>query len=491
MQFQETLSGITAKFIGDGKTQVTGIKLDNRKIVPGDIFCCIVGAKTDGHTLAQAAVDNGAVALLVERELNIDIPQAICNDTRIALARVAANLADNPTKKMKVVGITGTNGKTTTSFLTDHILKSMGNKTGLIGTVCISIDGEKQETHRTTPEADTLQPLFAKMIDKNCSAAVMEVSSHALDLHRTECIDFDVTAFTNLTQDHLDYHKTLNAYYQAKAKLFSSEYPAKRVININDEWGQRLANECYDPDNSLITTGLSNEADIHPISITYKSTSTEVMLSVLGEERTFTYPLVGKFNVENVMVAYAIALQLGYSKDDIEHSLKTASIVPGRLEPVHECERMGFSAYVDYAHTPDAIEKAISALKEITNGRIITVFGCGGDRDTTKRPLMGRAALLGDVAIVTSDNPRNEDPESIIQDILPGMEGEEKRTMVILDRRSAIATALGIAKEGDAILIAGKGHENYQILANETIWFNDKAITAEIINSGAIKNPCF
>ena len=317
------------------------------------------------------------------------------------------------------------------------------------------------------------------MRDAGCQKVAMEVSSHALDLERTWGTRFAVTAFTNLTQDHLDYHKTFEAYFEAKALLFSKDYPARRVICIDDKWGKELLKRCSAAGDHVVTTGFEPAAQIHPVSVNYATTHTDVVLSVRDQEYAFTYPLAGRFNVSNVMTAFGIGLELGINPASIVEALESAPQVPGRMERVHAAHEGGVSVFVDYAHTPDALEKALSAVEHLTKGRTIVVFGCGGDRDAAKRPIMGRAALSADFAVVTSDNPRTEDPDAIIADILPGMREGEGRYVVEPDRRRAIAAAIAHAEPGDSILVAGKGHEDYQIIGTEKTHFSDAETVRE------------
>jgi UDP-N-acetylmuramoyl-L-alanyl-D-glutamate--2,6-diaminopimelate ligase len=316
------------------------------------------------------------------------------------------------------------------------------------------------------------------MRDAGCTVVTMEVSSHALDLYRTWGSHFAVTAFTNLTQDHLDYHHTFDDYFEAKAKLFSGDYPARRVISIDGSWGRELLRRCSAAGDDIITTGFDVSAQIHPVDVTYEATRTLVTLEVRGKKIAIEYPLVGRFNVENVMTAFGCALSLGVPVDVIVEALATMPPVPGRLEQVRPACEAPVVIYVDYAHTPDALTKAISSVKELSGGRTIVVFGCGGDRDASKRSIMGAAALDADFAVVTSDNPRSEDPNAIIEDIVAGME-DTSRFIVEPDRRAAIAAAIQQAQPGDAILLAGKGHEDYQLVGSEVISFDDRVVAAE------------
>ena len=480
-----------ATIIGDADRPILGVAYRSDQVRPGDAFCCIVGLKADGHAFAQDAVDRGATVLVVERMLEVkgdnDVTFILVNDTRKAMAHLAAHFYRMPTQDLSLVGITGTNGKTTTAHLVEHIASMLGKTTGMIGTVGIDIAGKALPADHTTPESCDLQRIFAEMRDAGCEVVAMEVSSHALDLDRVWDSTFAVTAFTNLTQDHLDYHKTFEAYFAAKRRLFSADYPAKRVINIDSTWGERLVADALEQGDEVITTGFAENADIHPIEIAYDVARTRIVLGVRGEAIAFEYPLVGKFNVENVMTAFGIALELGFAPHDIARALSDVPPVPGRIEHVMLGAGEGsdrareIAVYVDYAHTPDAIEKALASVKQLTKGKTIVVFGCGGDRDATKRPLMGKAALAADFAVVTSDNPRTESPDAIIEDIVAGMQECGERFSVEPDRKRAIEHALSLAHPGDSVLIAGKGHEDYQIIGTTKHPFDDRSVARQAL----------
>lgn len=480
-----------ATIIGDADRPILGVAYRSDQVKPGDVFCCIVGLKADGHAFAQDAVDRGATVLVVERMLEVkgdnDVTFILVNDTRKAMAHLAAHFYRMPTQDLSLVGITGTNGKTTTAHLVEHIASTLGKTTGMIGTVGIDIAGKALPADHTTPESCDLQHIFAEMRDAGCDVVAMEVSSHALDLDRVWDSTFAVTAFTNLTQDHLDYHKTFEAYFAAKRRLFSADYPAKRVINIDSTWGERLVADALEQGDEVITTGFAENADLHPIEIAYDVARTRIVLGVRGEAIAFEYPLVGKFNVENVMTAFGIALELGFAPHDIARALSDVPPVPGRIEHVMLGAGEGsdrareIAVYVDYAHTPDAIEKALASVKQLTKGKTIVVFGCGGDRDATKRPLMGKAALAADFAVVTSDNPRTESPDAIIEDIVAGMQECGERFSVEPDRKRAIEHALSLAHPGDSVLIAGKGHEDYQIIGTTKHPFDDRSVARQAL----------
>ena len=479
----QLFEGIDCTILGNPDDEVRGLAYRSDAVHPGDAFFCIVGMKVDGHSFAQDAIDHGAKVLVAERKVYLadatDVTEVIVADSRKAMAACASNFFDHPSRDIDLVGITGTNGKTTTTYLVEHIARVAHMRTGVIGTVGIVINGKKEHAEHTTPESPDLQATFAKMRDADVNTVAMEVSSHALDLLRTWGTTFAVTAFTNLTQDHLDYHHTFEAYFEAKARLFSKEYPAKRVISIDDKWGRELLRRCNDADENVITTGFDRSALIHPINVSYASTHTSIELDVRGSRVAFDYPLVGRFNVSNIMTAFAIGLQLGFSTEVIVRALEEAPQVPGRLERIDTAHTGGVAVFVDYAHTPDALQKALASIQNITSGRTLVVFGCGGDRDATKRSIMGRVSLAADYVVVTSDNPRTEDPQAIIADIVSGMGEGEGRFEVEPDRRSAIARAIGHAKAGDSVLIAGKGHEDYQLVGDKVLSFDDRVVAAE------------
>ncbi|MGI6045477.1 MAG: UDP-N-acetylmuramoyl-L-alanyl-D-glutamate--2,6-diaminopimelate ligase [Eggerthellaceae bacterium] len=489
----DLFAGMDCTILGNPQEEVRGLAYRSDKVQPGDVFFCIVGMTVDGHSFAQDAIDHGAKVLVVERKVYLadatDVVEVVVSDSRKAMAYASAVFYDNPSHSFDLVGVTGTNGKTTTTYLVEHIASVAGKKTGVIGTVGIR-EGKKQfASARTTPESPDLQKTFAHMRDERCDVVAIEVSSHALDLYRTWASKFAVTAFTNLTRDHLDYHHTFEAYFEAKAKLFSKNYPAKRVICIDDEWGQELLHRCSVSEDSVITTGFDRSAQIHPLNVNLYPTHTTVELEVRGKSYTFDYPLVGRFNVENMMTAFGIGLQLGYAPELIIQALEEAPQVPGRLERVQTPHDGGVSVFVDYAHTPDALEKALATIKDLTQGRTIVVFGCGGDRDASKRSIMGRVSLNADYTVVTSDNPRHEDPNAIIDDIVSGMKDAQGAYDVDADRRKAIALAIQHAQPGDSILIAGKGHEDYQLVGDEVRSFDDRVVAREELERAFGDNP--
>ncbi len=462
----------------DRELRVSGVAYRSDGVRPGDAFFCIPGFKMDGHAFAADAVARGAVALVCERPLGLAVPEAVVPDARRALALASARFFGTPSEALEVVGITGTNGKTTTTYLLDSIFRVTGRKTGLVGTVETRIGDERLASAHTTPESADLQALLARMRDEGIRAVSMEVSSHAIDLHRVDGMHFAAAAFTNLTQDHLDYHSTLEEYWTVKRRLFAEMDVAERVVNIDDSRGLELAAELP----VGWTVGRDARATVRALAERPALTSTEFTLSTPEGQARVVLPLAGSYNVSNALVAAGCALALGISLADVVAGLERAPQVPGRLERIDEGQP--FAVLVDYAHTPDSLAKAIAAVREVTPGRVITVFGCGGDRDPEKRPLMGYAAGVGsDEVVVTTDNPRSEDPVGIVLGIEDGLRSTDASYRVELDRRAAIRTALGMAAEGDAVLIAGKGHEDYQIFADRRIHFDDREVAREELRS--------
>jgi len=467
----------------DPALEINGLAYASNRVEAGDAFVCVPGFKHDGHEYAADALAHGAVALVVERFLDLDIPQFKVADARLALALASARFFDEPSEHFALAGITGTNGKTTTTYLVEWVARSLGHTTGLIGTVETRVAGVRETSHNTTPESLDLQRLFAHMVEHAVDCAVMEVSSHAIDLDRIAGTRFSVCGFSNLTQDHLDYHKDMEHYFQAKAALFTRAYTSRAAICIDDEYGRRLAEQCMREGLEVLSCGFSEDADIHPTSVVYRAHGTDLTVSTPAGEFALTFPLIGRFNVSNLMLALAICSHLGFDCAAVFSALASAPQAPGRLERVvaddtRLAERQRISVFVDYAHTPDAIEKALAALRPLTDGRLIVVFGCGGDRDHAKRPKMGPAATAADYVIVTSDNPRTEDPNAIIAGILPGLEGFDAYE-VEPDRRLAIRRALARAQDGDVVLIAGKGHEDYQLVGDAVLSFDDRVVAAE------------
>lgn len=471
----DLLADVPVTPLGPPDVGVTGVAYRSDAVVRGDLFVCVPGFAFDGHDFAADAVRRGAAALVVERPVEgVEVPQFLVVDTRRALAHVSAVFFGEPSKRLRVVGITGTNGKTTTTYLMDSILHAAGERTGLIGTIETRVGDERLPAVRTTPESSDLQALLARMVDEGVSAVSMEVSSHAIDLHRVDAVWFAVAAFTNLTQDHLDYHHTIEEYFSVKKRLFTDFGIGARVVNIDDPSGADMAREI----DGCLTVGRSEAADVRAVGVQLSATGATFTLVVPRGSSTVNLPLAGAYNISNALVAAGCAVALGCDIGTIVAGLEATSQVPGRLERV-QCGQE-FAVVVDYAHTPDSLEKAIRAMREVTDGRVIVVFGCGGDRDPDKRPLMGRAAgENADFTIVTSDNPRSEDPVGIIVQIEDGLRGTGAVYEVEVDRRRAIARALAAAEPGDAVLIAGKGHEDYQIFADRTVHFDDREVACE------------
>ncbi len=488
MDLRELIVGATVeRTLGDLDVEISALAYDNRRVGPGTLFFCVPGEKADGHEFADTAVEAGAVALVVERKLESDVPQVIVADARAAMAPLAARFWGDPTRELKVVGVTGTNGKTTTAFLIREILEAADIQCGLLGTVTQVIGGVEGEAERTTPEAIDLQATFRRMLDGGDRVCAMEVSSHALALHRCDAIDFEVAVFTNLSQDHLDFHADMEDYFQAKRKLFAMS-PKTAIVNVDDPYGARLATEF----DVLTFSGDGGEADFGARNVSFDAAGSEFAVTtsmgrkangffafrpIDGEVRVRT-GLPGEFNVSNAIAAFASAVALGIAPEVATDGLAQAKRVPGRFEAVDEGQP--FAVLVDYAHTPDSLENVLRAARRITTGRLIAVFGAGGDRDRDKRPKMGRAgAELSDLAVVTSDNPRSEEPEGIIAEILEGIDGGEG-VKVEPDRRAAIGLALVSAQPDDTVVIAGKGHEQGQELKNgRKVPFDDREVARE------------
>lgn len=452
--------------VGRAPVEVRDLAYDVRTVSPGTLFFCVPGARADGHDFAGEAVGRGAVALVVERPLDVSVPQLVVPAARPAMAVVAVEFFGRPTEALEVAGVTGTNGKTTTAFLLHSILDAAGRRPGLLGTVEARVGGAPRKLERTTPEAIDLQRLFREMLDAGDRSCAMEASSHAGALHRLDGVRFAVLVFTNLTQDHLDFHETMERYYQAKRRLFEG---APAVVNAGDPWGLRLARELGD----AVTFGFAAEADVRPERVELGHEGARFRVG--GND--IRSRLRGRFNVENVVGAVAAAQVLGIGADAIAAGVEALDGVPGRFEGVDAGQP--FTVLVDYAHTPDSLENVLKAARDEGEGRLICVFGCGGDRDREKRPLMGRVASeLADVVVVTSDNPRSEDPQAIIDAVVAGAIGD---VQVEPDRRAAIGQAIEAAREGDVVVIAGKGHEQGQEIDGELLPFDDREVAREAL----------
>jgi len=459
------------RMVGDTATEVASLKYDSRRVLEGDLFAAIQGENFDGMDFLEEAARRGARSFMVPEGTDPSPGGAyvLSSNVRKTLALAARNFFGDPSSKLKVVGVTGTNGKTTTSYLIHGVLEQAGIDAGLIGTVQYLVGGEVISAARTTPESPDLNGLLKTMVEKGCRSCIVEVSSHALTLHRVTGVNMEVALFTNLTRDHLDFHKDMEDYFRAKAVLFTEGEVNHRVINRDDPYGMRLLSELGP---AVLTYGMQ-EGDITPAG--------PVVLETWGSRCRLETPwgivdvntsLPGRFNLYNIMAAVAACGLLGLSASDITTGLSSVTRIPGRFEKVDRGQP--FNAVVDYAHTPDALKNVLENARAVTGGRVITVFGCGGDRDTSKRPLMGQVAgQLSDLVFVTSDNPRSEDPEAILDDIMEGVADARGVVKRIPDRREAIETAVREAGPGDMLLVAGKGHENYQIIGDRVLPFSD------------------
>jgi UDP-N-acetylmuramoyl-L-alanyl-D-glutamate--2,6-diaminopimelate ligase len=479
--------------------QITSLVYDSRAVTPGTLFFCVPGFRADGHEFAPAAVAAGAAALVVERPLGLGVPELLVHSVRATMAPIAARFYGEPARELDVVGVTGTNGKTTTAYLVRALLEGAGRQCGLLGTVKSVIGGREREVQRTTPEAIELQADLRAMLDGGDRACAIEVSSHALELGRADAIPFAAAVFTNLTQDHLDFHPTMEDYFAAKRRLFlpagGAEPPRAAIVNVGDPYGRRLAAEI----DGAVTFAVEADADYAAAELRCGFAGCTFRLHARGAEHAVELPMPGRFNVANALAALAAAHSLGVELEVLLAALQRGVRVPGRFEPVDEGQ--DFAVLVDYAHTPDSLENVLRAARELTGrdgaggkgGRVICVFGAGGDRDRGKRPLMGEiAARLADVVLVTSDNPRSEDPELIIAEIMAGAVGVGEsngsgtaRVRCLADRREAIAEAVAAGAGGDVLVIAGKGHEQGQeFAAGRKIPFDDVAVAREALGQG-------
>jgi len=459
---------------------VRDLAYDARAVVPGGAFFCVRGARADGHDFAAQAVENGAGVLVVEHEVALpphqDAVQLVVSDTRAAMAIAADVFFGEPTRELQVAGVTGTNGKTTSAFLLHAVLDAAGRRPGLLGTVECRVGGEVRPVVRTTPEAIDLHRTFREMLDAGDDSVALEASSHASTLQRLDRVRFDVLVFTNLTQDHLDFHGTMDDYYAAKRRLFTGAAPPPAAVNVGDEWGRRLAEELAETQRApLVTFGFADGADVRPEGLVLDGAGARFRAGGVEVETR----LRGRFNVENILGVIAAAQLLDLDEDAVAAGVGALEGVPGRFEAVDEGQP--FTVLVDYAHTPDSLDNVLRAAREFAAGRVLVVFGAGGDRDRGKRPLMGRIAReLADVVVVTSDNPRSEQPLAIIQDVLQGAGTDVE---IDPDRRGAIARALSLAEAGDVVVVAGKGHEQGQEIAGEKHPFDDREVVREALRA--------
>ena len=454
--------------------EISDLAYDAREVTAGALFFCVRGERHDGHAFAQEAVARGAAALVVEHPLEVTAPQLVVRDARAAMATAAVAFFDDPSRELEIAAVTGTNGKTTTTFLIASVLEAAGRRPGLLGTIESWIGGERRPAIRTTPEAIDLQRAFRAMVDAGDRSCALEATSHGSELGRLDGVHFSALAFTNLGQDHLDFHGTIERYFQAKRRLFVRDERPPAAVNAADEHGRRLADELRAlRHEQLLTFGFADDADIRPERLELDATGARFVAAGL-ELRT---RLRGRFNVENVLATVAVARLLGVDDEAIVSGVEALRGVPGRFEIVDEGQP--FTVVVDYSHKPEALENVLRTARELTKNRVLCVFGCGGDRDRAKRPLMGAiATVLADVAIVTSDNPRSEDPDAIIAEVL---QGAGPAAEVEPDRAAAIARAVERAHEGDVLVIAGKGHEQGQELADRTIPFDDREVAREAL----------
>ena len=483
MNLKSILNGLDYEIIqGEIDVDVNRINYDSRKITASDIFICIKGYSTDGHKYIDKAIEKGAKVIVIQDDVKIkndELTIIKSNDTRKALALIGANYYDNPSNKMKIIGITGTNGKTTTAFMIKDILEANNKKVGLIGTIANYIGNEKIHTERTTPESLELQELFFEMVNKGVEYCVMEVSSHSLELDRVYGVKFEVGIFTNLTRDHLDFHKTFENYYKAKFKLFDRS--RIKIVNADDNYGKQVINDLDElKADNIFSFSVKNNSNFKAFDEEMGSRNIKFKVKLDTDEQ-FILNIPGEYNIYNalgaIIACFKLGINVGFIKDGIEKA-----IVPGRCERVGNEYNLPYEIIIDYAHTPDGLENILKTAKAFTKGRLISIFGCGGDRDKVKRPQMGKISIdIADITVVTSDNPRSEEPMDIIKDIEAGL--NKNNYIVIENRREAIKKAINIAKKGDVIVIAGKGHETYQILKNETIHFDEREVVKEILES--------
>ena len=478
MKLAELLRDVEVKqIIGSEHLNVSGIAFNSREVKAGNIFVCISGFKTDGHAYAKDAVERGAIAVMAERDLSeLGVTCIICDNTRVALSRAAATFYNHPENKFKLIGVTGTNGKTTVTYLIKSVLESLGKKVGLIGTNQNMIGTEVIPSKHTTPDSLELMQLFSLMAEKGAEYVVMEVSSHSLSLDRVTACTFDVGAFTNITQDHLDFHGTMEKYLEAKGILYT--IAKSGVVNCDDDGADYLLknSKCGD----MLTYGIDNECDLRAKNVELLETGVSFDVEFEGSVYPVALGIPGKFSVYNALTALGCLVTSGIQMSEAVSGLSSARGVKGRVEVV-ETGR-DFSVIIDYAHTPDGLYNVIKTIRGFCKGRIITLFGCGGDRDTTKRPKMGKiAGALSDYCVVTSDNPRTEDPVKIIEQVVEGVAETDCEYKVVVNRFEAIEYALDIANPGDVVLLAGKGHETYQILADRTIDFDEREIVKKLL----------
>ncbi len=485
MKLAEIMKQVTPLAVeGPLDREITGIAYDSRRVMPGHMFVAVRGERTDGHRYVEAAIDRGAAAVVLEQDSGMS-PRATrikVADARRTMALASARFYEHPSQQLKVVGVTGTNGKTTTAFMIKSVMEAAGINTGLLGTVQYEIGARVIPAARTTPESVEIQDMMSQMVRAGCGGCAMEVSSHALAQQRVSGVDFDVAVFTNLSQDHLDYHETMENYFEAKSRLFASlatlQKRGRAVVNVDSTHGRAIISR-LGGNVAVLTYGVASDALVRAHDVRVSPEGTCFIVRTPQGSRPLSLPLIGRHNVSNALAAIATGLEMGIEMGDIEKALAELRPVPGRLERVEVPEP--YTVYVDYAHTAEAMRNALVTVGELTRSRLIVVFGCGGDRDRGKRAPMGQvAAELADFTILTSDNPRTEEPQDIVQQIEAGFPSELRHQyQVILDRREAIERALDIAREGDTVLVAGKGHESYQEFGDTVVPFNDRQVVEE------------
>ena len=480
MKLKELLSGMDdARFFADPEMEITSVTYDSRKVTPGCLFVAITGFATDGNLYIPMAMDKGAVAVVTAKKPALDVPHVLVDNDRLALAMIGANFYGHPGKSMKMIGVTGTNGKTSSTLLLKHVLETVqGAKVGLMGTMENMIGDTRIPAERTTPESLDLQALLAQMRDAGCTHVIMEVSSHAICLERVGGLQYDVAAFTNLTEDHLDFHETMENYCDAKAMLFSR--CNKAVGNMDDAWYDRMFRSC---NCNVIATSAKKEADLYAKNIQLLADGICFGAVYGGKQVEVRLPIPGKFTVYNALSVLGMALQLDIGLEDGAKALATASGVKGRVEVVPTPGKP-YTVLIDYAHTPDGLENVLSSVKGFCTGRLIAVFGCGGDRDPIKRPIMGKIGTdIADIAVITSDNPRTEEPMAIIADIVKGIDSDKENYKVIENRPKAIAYAMDIAQKNDIIVLAGKGHETYQEICGVKHHLDEREVVADYLEN--------
>lgn len=470
---------------GSMDTEIKALTIDSRNVSEKSLFVCISGFNIDGHKFIKQAVEKGACAVLCSKDTEVSKDAAVIKvkDTRDALAFICRNFFERPSEKFRLIGVTGTNGKTSTTYFIETVLNCAGRKPAVIGTVETRIGGKKFDFEKagihiatsTTPDTIELNMLFKKMEEENTQDVVMEVSSHALELKKTDYCDFDIGIFTNLTQDHLDLHGDMESYCKAKARLF--KMCKQGIVNIDDKYSGRIIENA---DCEITTFGIEKDCDIRAINIKYYMDKVEFDAEIYGKIYPFSLNIPGKFSVYNALCAIGAAVKMEIPIAEIQKGISMIKGVPGRIQNIKNDK--GFNVIVDYAHSPDGLENIIKAVKEFTKGRVITVFGCGGDRDRKKRPIMGEiSARLSDFSVLTSDNPRSEEPALIIKEIEAGLKPVTDKYISIIDRKEAIFKAVEMAEKGDSVIIAGKGHEDYEIFADRTIHFDDTEVAKEAL----------